>query len=153
MTLDGSRSLRLSRWVARVHLDAAGLTTADAAERAWANLDQVALGAEGVTVETAGASKAMLATDLPSKASLLLAPALRERIEDVIGRPVLAVAPDRDFVYLWKASRRDLMTGMGGVVCRVYARAPYPLSTEIFHTGDSLRAVGAYAVASNPSSD
>jgi hypothetical protein len=24
--------------------------------------------------------------------------------------------PDRDFVYLWNASRRDLITGMGGIV-------------------------------------
>lgn len=90
-----------------------------------------------------GATVAVLATELPSKASLLLAPALRERIEDVIGWPVLAVAPDRDFVYVWNASRRDLITGLGGVVTREHARAPYPPSTEIFQIGDSLRAIGA----------
>jgi hypothetical protein len=144
---------RLIRWVGGVHLDAAGLTTAYAAERAWANLDQAVRQAQATTAEIAGATVAMLASELPSKASLLLAPALREMIEDVIGWPVLAVAPDRDFVYLWNASRRDLITGMGGVVCREHARAPYPLSTEIFQIGDSLRAIGAYAAASNPSSD
>jgi hypothetical protein len=95
----------------------------------------------------------MLATELPSKASLLLAPALRERIEDVIGWPVLAVAPDHDFVYLWNASRRDLITGMGAVVTREHARAPHPLSTEIFQIGDSVQAIGAYAAATNASSN
>jgi hypothetical protein len=95
----------------------------------------------------------MLATELPSKASLLLASALREMIEDAIGWPVLAVAPDRDFVYLWNASRRDLIPRMGGVVCREHAQAPYPLSTEIFQISDSLRAIGTYAPGSNPSSD
>jgi hypothetical protein len=143
----------LIRWVAHAQLDKAGLTAADAAERAWANLDQAVRQAQVTTIETAGAVIAMLATELPSKASLLLAPALRQMIEDVIGWPVLAVAPDRDFVYLWNASRRDLITGMGGVVCREHGRAPYPLSTEVFQISDSLRAIGAYAAGSNPSSD
>lgn len=143
----------LIRWVAHAHLEKAGLTAAGAADRAWANLDQAVRQAQVTTMETAGAAVAMLATDLPSKASLLLAPALREMIEDVIGWPVLAVAPDRDFVYLWNASRRDLIAGMGGVVCREYARAPYPLSTEIFEISDSLQAIGAYAAGSNPSSN
>lgn len=140
-------------WVSHAQLDKAGLTAAHAAERAWANLDQAVRQAQVTTVQIAGAVVAMLATELPSKASLLLAPALREMIEDVIGWPVLAVAPDRDFVYLWNASRRDLLTGMGGVVCREHARAPYPLSTEIFQISDSLRAMGAYAGGSNPSAD
>ncbi len=87
----------------------------------------------------------MFAAALPSKAPLLLAPALREMIEDVVGWPVLAVAPDSDFVYLWNASRRDLTTSLGGIVTREYARAPYPLSTEIFQIGDSLQAIGTYA--------
>jgi hypothetical protein len=143
----------LIRWVTHAHLEAAGLTAAHATERAWVNLDQAVRQAQVTTLEIAGATVAMLATELPSKASLLLAPALRERIEDVIGWPVLAVAPDRDFVYLWNASRRDLITGSGGVVTREHARAPYPLSTEIFQIGDSLRAVGAYAAATNLSSN
>ena len=124
----------------------------DAAERAWANLDQAVRRAQVTTGEIAGAAVVMLATELPSKASLLLAPALREVVEDVIGWPVLAVAPDRDFVILWNAGRRDLITGMGSVVCREYARASYPLSTEIFQISDSLRAIGTYADTSNPPS-
>jgi hypothetical protein len=142
----------LIRWVAHAHLDKAGLTTTDAAERAWANLDLAVRQAQVTTGEIAGAAVAMLATELPSKASLLLAPALREVVEDVIGWPVLAVAPDRDFVSLWNAGRRDLITGIGGVVCREHAQAPYPLSTEIFQISDSLRAIGTYADASNPPS-
>jgi len=142
----------LIRWVAHGHLDKAGLTATDAAERAWANLDLAVRQAQVTTGEIAAATVVMLATELPSKASLLLAPALREVVEDVIGWPVLAVAPDRDFVILWNAGRRDLITGMGSVVCREYARASYPLSTEIFQISDSLRAIGTYADTSNPPS-
>src|SRR5215469_976273 len=143
----------LIRWVARAHLDQVGLTVADATDRAWANLDRSVRQAQVTTGEIAGATVAMLATELPSKASLLLAPALREVVEEVIGWPVLAVAPDRDFVFLWNAGRRDLITGIGGVVCREHAQAPYPLSMEVFQISDSLRAVGTYAEAGDtPSS-
>jgi len=117
----------LIRWVAHAHLDKAGLTATDAAERAWANLDLAVRQAQVTTGEIAAATVVMLAaTESPSKASLLLAPALREVVEDVIGWPVLAVAPDRDFVILWNAGRRDLITGMGSVVCREYAPGVLP---------------------------
>jgi hypothetical protein len=135
----------LIRWVARAHLNQVGLTVADATDRAWANLDRAVHQAQVTTGEIAGAAVAMLATELPSKASLLLAPALREVAEEVIGWPVLAVAPDRDFVFLWNAGRRDLIAGMGGMVHREFGRAPYPLSMEVFQISDSLRAIGAYA--------
>jgi hypothetical protein len=62
-----------------------------------------------VLVHVSGDSRAavaMLTTELLSNASLLLAPTLREMIEDVIGWPVLAVAPDRDFVYMWNRPPR-----------------------------------------------
>jgi len=133
------------RWVTHAGLDAAGLTIAEATERAWANLDEAVRQAQVTTGEIAGVTVAMFAAALPSKAPLLLAPALREMIEDVAGWSVLAVAPDRDFVYLWNASRRDLITTLGGIVTREYARVPYPLSTEIFQIGDSLQAIGSYA--------
>jgi hypothetical protein len=144
---DGS----LIRWVSHAHLDAADLRPAIAAGHAWANLDRAVRRARVTTGVVAGATVAMLATVLPSKASLLLAPALREIIEDVVGWPVLAVTPDRDFVYLWSANRRDLIAGIGRVVCREHARAPYPLSTEIFQIRDGLQAIGAYAQPNNPS--
>jgi hypothetical protein len=142
----------LIRWVTHAHLEQAGLTEADAAERAWANLDLAVRQAQVTTGEIAGAAVAMLATELPSKATLLLAPALREVVENLIGWPVLAVAPDRDFVYLWNAERSDLITGMGGVVRREYARAPYHMSPEVFQISDSLRAIGTYADADSPPS-
>lgn len=38
---------------------------------------------------------------------------------------------------------------MSGVVRREHARAPYPLSPEIFQISDSLRVIGAYAAGVN----
>src|SRR5258706_11446630 len=133
------------RWVTHAGLDAAGLTIAEATERAWANLDEAVRQAQVTTGEIAGVTVAMFAAALPSKAPLLLAPALREMIEDVAGWSVLAVAPDRDFVYMWNASRRELITTLGGIVTGEYPRVAYSLSSEIFQIGDALQAIGSYA--------
>jgi hypothetical protein len=48
--------------------------------------------------------------------------------------------------------RRDLIGGLGSVVAREHAKAPYPLSMEIFQITDSLRAIGACATAIGASS-
>jgi hypothetical protein len=60
----------------------------------------------------------MFATALPSKASLLLALGPRQLIQQVVGWPVLAVAPDRDFVYAWNVNRRDLIGRLETIVTR-----------------------------------
>ena len=137
----------LIRWITPRALSEMGLPAGEASERAWSNLDAALSRAERVTFEAPGNVTVVsfaASRPLPSKASLLLAPSLREAVSDVTGWPVLAVAPDRDFVYIWDASRRELIGRLGGVVTREHARAPYPLSTEVLHIGDSIRAVGSY---------
>jgi hypothetical protein len=122
-----------------------GLSAGTASQHAWSSLDTALAQAEQVTYPApGGAALLSFATALPSKASLLLAPSLRTAVEGAVGWPVLAVAPDRDFVYVWNAGHRDLIGRLGGVVIREHARAPYPLSAEIFEIGDSIRAIGSY---------
>jgi hypothetical protein len=122
-----------------------GLSVDAASQHAWSSLDTALAQAEQVTYPApGGATLLSFATALPSKASLLLAPSLRTAVEGAVGWPVLAVAPDRDFVYVWNAGHRDLIGRLGGVVIREHAGAPYPLSAEIFEIGDSIRAIGRY---------
>jgi hypothetical protein len=138
---DGS----LIRMISEQHLAAMNLTIGQAGLLASANLDTALREAEISGVEAPGdVTLAVIATTLPSKASLLLAPSLREAVSPVTEWPVLAVAPDRDFVYVWNADRRDLIARMGPVVIREHARAPYPLTTEILHISDTIHAIGAY---------
>ena len=132
------------RWVTPKDLHACGLSDQEAFERAWSSLD-VALRGARVQIESIdGATIVVLDTDFPSKASLILAPCLRDIVSLQIGWPVLAVAPDRDFVYLWAADRRELIPRLGHVVVREYGHASHPLTTEIFEIGEAVQAIGAF---------
>jgi hypothetical protein len=122
-----------------------GLSFEMASHHAWSSLDTALAQAEQVSYPApGGATLLSFATAVPSKASLLLAPSLRTTVEAAVGWPVLAVAPDRDFVYVWSAGHRDLIGRLSGVVTREHARAPYPLSVEVFEIGDSISAIGSY---------
>ena len=135
----------LIRWMAPHALTEMGLSADAASQHAWSNLDTALARAKQVSYPApGGATLLSFATALPSKASLLLAPSLRTAVEGAVGWPVLAVAPDRDFVYVWNAGYRDLIGRLGGVVTREHARAPYPLSAEVLEIGDSIRAIGSY---------
>jgi hypothetical protein len=135
----------LIRWVPLHALTEIGLSVDAASRHAWSNLDTALARAEQVTYPApGGATLLSFATAVPSKASLLLAPSLRAAVEGTVGWPVMAVAPDRGFVYVWNAGHRDLIGRLGAVVTREHARAPWPLSAEVFEIGDSIRAIGSY---------
>jgi hypothetical protein len=138
----------LIRWMTPRALSELGLPAEAAAERAWSNLDAAARRAPQVTTGPKdGVTLLSFAAGSPSSASLLLAPALREVVSGVVGWPVLAVAPERDLIYLWNARHPDLAARLGTMVVRMHASAPYPLSTELFAISDSIRAIGSYQPA------
>jgi hypothetical protein len=134
----------LITWVTAPNLQSIGLSAADASDQAWLNLDAALRRSRLETDEVDGVTLAILHTDFPSKASLVLAPCLRDVVSGAVGWPILAVAPDRDFVYLWNAERRDFIERLGGIVAREYGRAPYPLTTEVLEIGDSVQAIGTF---------
>lgn len=132
------------RWVTPRDLDAVGLSEEDAFARGWANLDVALHGARIQTETVDGVAIVWLDTDFLSKASLILAPGLRDVVGPYLGWPVLAVAPDRGFVYLWAADNRDLIPRLGHVVVRESRTAPYPVTTEVFEIGDTVEAIGTF---------
>jgi hypothetical protein len=92
-----------------------------------------------------------LGSRIPFKSALILAPNLRDIVSPILGWPLNAVIPDRDFLYLWDA-RHNLWDGqhpsvakrVGGAVAIEFNEAPYPLTTEVFEiTDDRIKAVGA----------
>ena len=135
----GSRVRILDDWkISLPQLEAAAshnLATALAgAKLAYEDIDGVRLG--------------LVETDLAFKSALILAPNLREVASLVLGWPLHAVIPDRDFVYLWAAQHAHFARRLGGVVVREFTSAPYPLTTEVFEIGDgSIRAIGAFPTA------
>lgn len=137
----------LITWVTPEMLEALGVSEGEAAERAFENL---ALALTQATVESQaieGVALGYLVTELPFKSSLILAPNFRSVVEPVLGWPLLAVAPDRDFLYLWAARHTDFVQRVGSVVVREYQQASYPLSTEVYKiTDDAIKAIGAFPV-------
>ncbi|KQW02809.1 hypothetical protein [Rhizobacter sp. Root1221] len=134
-------------WVSHDMLQRLGLSEAEAGGKAFTNLARTVQEATVEWEDIDGVRLGYLVTSLPFKASLLLAPNLREVVESVTGWPVLAVAPDRDFLYFWAAEHADFVGRLGGVVVREYQEAAYPISTEVFEISESLfRAIGEFPI-------
>jgi hypothetical protein len=92
-----------------------------------------------------GVRLGFIETELPFKAALILASNLREVVSPVLGWPLHAVIPDRDFLYLWAAQHRDMVNRVGKVVVKEFTTSPYPLTTEVFEIGDrGVDAIGAF---------
>ena len=134
---------RLITWVTSTMLRSLGLSEAEAGSKAFANLARV-LSEATIESENIGEGRlGFINTSFPSKASLILAPNLREVAGPILGWPLLAVAPDRGFLYLWTA--HHTIQKIGGVVVREYSQAPYPISTEVYEiTDDQVRAIGEF---------
>ena len=83
---------------------------------------------------------------LPSRRHIL-APNLQEVASRVLGWPLLAVIPDRDFLYLW-AAQRGISRAASGGWWSGSSRARPPITTEVFEIGDDgIRAIGAFLTA------
>ena len=127
-------------------LELLGLPEAEAGAIAFQNLARTLSVASVEYSDIDGVRLGFLSTSVPFKASLMLAPNFREIMEPVIGWPLLAVAPDRGFLYVWDAQHADFAQRVGGVVVREYSKAAYPISTEAYEiSGEGIRAVGAFA--------
>lgn len=97
--------------------------------------------------EIDGVRLGMLGSVLPFKASLILAPNLKEMAASILGWPLYAVAPDRNFLFLWDATHNELVNRIGPTVVEEYRNAPYPLSTEVYLISDEgVSTIGAFPV-------
>lgn len=133
-------------WVTPEMLKSLGLPEVEAGARAFQNLAHALSAASVEHSEIDGVRLGFVGTTVPFKASLMLAPNLREIMEPVIGWPLLAVAPDRGFLYVWDAQHAGFAQRVGGVVVREYSKAAYPISTEVYEiSGEGIRAIGAFA--------
>lgn len=132
-------------WVTLSMLDSLGLSEADAGARAFSNLGRALSETTVESQDIDGVQLGYLDTSLPFKASLILAPNLREVVGAVLGWPLMAVVPDRDFLYIWAARHTDFVGRVGNVVVREYSQASYPISTEVYEITDkAIRAIGEF---------
>lgn len=144
-----SSDYRLVTWAAPEMLRSLRVSESEAGEKAFANLARALFESKLETKDIDGVQLGFISTPLPFKASLILAPNLREIVGSVLGWPLMAVIPDRDFLYVWAARHTNFVQRVGGVVVREYSQASYPISTEVYEIGEpGIRAVGAFPTKS-----
>lgn len=137
---------KLVTWVTPDMLQMLDLTIDQAEAVAFHNLERALSEATLETSDHDDVTLGYIATPLPFKTALILAPNLKKVLGQTLGWPLLAVTPDRDFLYLWAARHSDFSSRLGEIVVREYAEAPYPISTEIFELSDlGVRASGAFS--------
>jgi hypothetical protein len=132
-------------WITPGMLEEWQVTLDDVETTAWRN---VAAALADATIEyndIDGVRLGYAITVIPFKSVLTLAPNLREVVSPVLGWPLHAVMPDRDFLYFWDARHTTFLERVGRVVVKEFATSPYPLSTEVFEIGDGgITAIGAF---------
>jgi hypothetical protein len=135
-------------WVTPGMLAQAKLAEDSAGKIAFENLSREMLNTKIEFSEIDGVRLGYLNTTLPFKAALLMAPNLKTCVENKLGWPVMAVAPDRDFLYLWSAKHEKFVNRVGSTTVEQYSKASYPLSTEVYSVSDSgLKAIGEFPSA------
>jgi hypothetical protein len=103
------------------------------------------------TTEVDGHRLGMLSTHSPLKATLIFARTLRARAEPLLGWPLFAVIPNRDFAYLIPESAQELFPRVAQVVINEYTKRGYPLSTEVFRIdSEKVEAIGEFQSPLNP---
>lgn len=88
----------------------------------------------------------IIATDyLAFKAAFVFSPGFKAIVEPVLGWPVFALVPCRDFVFLVPEENRDFLGRVGGAVVKQYLESSYQLCTEVFEvTDDGAAAIGEF---------
>jgi len=136
---------QLITWATPDMLEALGLSESDASSRGFTNLARRLTESTIEYEEVDGVQLGFIDTPLPFKASFILAPNLREVVASALGWPLMAVVPDRDFLYIWAARHSDFIERVGDVVVREFSQASYPISTEVYEITDTgVRAIGEF---------
>jgi hypothetical protein len=132
-------------WIGEAMLRSWEITKEDLAAAALSNLARLLAETRVDHSDIDGVRLGFFVSSLPFKSALMLAPNLRQVVEPVLGWPLYAVAPARDFLYLWATEHADFVGRVGGVVVDEFTKSPYPISTEVFEITDhGIKAIGAF---------
>jgi hypothetical protein len=137
------------RWLTAADAEKWNKTRTDLMTAAQENMDRILRQTKIETALIEEHQLGMLSNELIAfKAALLLCPNLKDVVEPVLGWPLFAMMPCRDFVYLLNQKDQPLLGRMGQVVMREYQGSGYPISTEVFEITDQcIRAIGDYQPA------
>jgi len=134
-------------WLTPAHVEMWGQSR-EALERVAAeNMDALLAQLELHIEEVDGHRLGMFQSDSAFKASLIFCPGLRRAVKTKLGWPVVAVLPNRDFLYLLPDGDSDLLGRVGSVVMDQYLDRAYPISLETFRISNAgIEALGKFAI-------
>jgi uncharacterized protein YtpQ (UPF0354 family) len=132
------------RWLTTSDLKSREIPESEAWEIAFRNLEAIMSKTSVKFNIVDGENLGVIEAYEPYKASLILSAGLKEKVRGQIGWPIYAVAPARDFVYIF-SKKSKLINKVGGVVVDEYANSGYPISTEVWElSDDKQKAIGEY---------
>ncbi len=135
----------LIRWVGFEDLATMRLAEAEASQHAFDNLDRELNRAELDLQVIENVKVGSLISDLPFRASLVLAPSFVKKVQLKIGWPLFVVAAARDFLVFWDRSETEFTSKLGPTVVHEFQESAYPITTEVFElTSTEFKAIGAY---------
>jgi len=122
-----------------------GVTQDELWEAAESSLDKIMQATEVTYLDANDLQLGVIEAHEPHKTSLIRAPSLRSKIEDILGWPIYAVAPSRGFVFLVSKSDADQLGRVGASVIKEFKSAEYPISTEVWEISDTgIEAIGSF---------
>lgn len=134
------------RWLRKADLIERNVNVEKVWNQAYDNLEEILAKSEINFTDIDGEKLGMLEVHEPYKASLILAKGLKSKVSKYIGWPIYAVAPARDFVYIF-SKEGGLINKVGAVVTKEYSQSGYPISTEVWELSDSMqKTIGAFPV-------
>jgi len=136
-------------WINEGQVSEWRITQKELVEAANINMNKLLTDTEIQNEPIEGKSLLYFQTDKESlKSAFLISKALKAKVEKLIGWPVFAVFPVRDFCYLFSEQDFDFFVGrLGSTVVKEYKESGYPLSTEVIKiSDDGIKAIGEYPV-------
>lgn len=134
------------RWLNKADLVERDVNIEKAWRQGYDNLEKILAMSKINYADIEGQKLGMLEVHEPYKASLILTKGMKSKVLKHIGWPIYAVAPARDFVYIF-SKEGGLINKVGAVVTKEYSQSGYPISTEVWELSDSMqKAIGAFPV-------
>ena len=134
------------RWLSKADLVERDVSIEKAWSQGYDNLENILAKSKVSYADIEGEKVGMLEVDEPYKASLILTKGLKVKVLKHIGWPIYAVAPARDFVYIFSKDG-GVINKVGAVVTKEYSQSAYPISTEVWELSDSMpKAIGAFSI-------
>lgn len=140
-----SADQRTITWVTRTTLKNWGVSYEEVEAAAFRNMGALLKATPIELKKIDSFTLGVLVTPSVFKSALIFSPNLREVCEPVLGWPLLAVIPCRDFAFLFAVSDEAIVERLGSTVVKEYLGSGYPITTEVLRIDEhAIQVIGEF---------